>query len=40
MQVHPVSPRVNSVRNDDAALMEAAAASAILGPTPLQGQLL
>ena len=40
MQVHPVSPRVNSVRNDDAALMEAAAASAILGATPLQGQLL
>lgn len=40
MYMHRVSPRVNSVRNDDAALMEEAAASAILDPMPLQGQLL
>lgn len=40
MRVHPVSPRVNSVRNDDAALMEEATASAILEPIPLQGLLL
>jgi len=40
MCAHPVSTRVNSVRNDDAALMEEAVASAILAPTPLQGQLL
>ena len=40
MQMHRVSPRVNSVRNDDAALMEEVAASAILVPMPLQGQLL
>lgn len=40
MCMHRVSPRVNSVRNDDAALMEEAAASAILDPMPLQGQLL
>lgn len=40
MCAHPVSARVNSVRNDDAALMEAAPASAILDPAPIQGQLL
>lgn len=41
MRAHAVSPRVNSVRNDDAALLEeVAAASAILEPTPLQGRLL
>jgi putative SOS response-associated peptidase YedK len=40
MHAQRVSPRVNSVRHDDAALMEAAAASAILAPAPLQGQLL
>jgi putative SOS response-associated peptidase YedK len=46
MLAHPVSPRVNSVRNDDAALMEALSASAILDqtakpkPIPIQGQLL
>lgn len=40
MCAHPVSTRVNSVRNDDAALMEAAPASAILDPAPIQGQLL
>lgn len=40
MRVHPVSLRVNSVRNDEPALMEEAAASAILEPIPLQGQLL
>jgi putative SOS response-associated peptidase YedK len=40
MQTHPVSPRVNSVRNDDAALMEEAPTSAILDPVPIQGQLL
>jgi len=40
MQAHTVSPRVNSVRNDDAMLMEEAPASAILDPVPIQGQLL
>lgn len=40
MHMHRVSPRVNSVRNEDAALIEEAAASAILEPMPLQGQLL
>lgn len=40
MRAHRVSPRVNSVRNDDAALMEEVAGSAILEPVPLQGQLL
>lgn len=40
MHAYPVSPRVNSVRNDDAALLDAAPASAILEPTPPQGQLL
>lgn len=40
MRMHSVSPRVNSVRNDDAGLIEAAAASAILRPEPSQGQLL
>ena len=40
MCAHPVSTRVNSVRNDDATLMEEAPASAILAPVPIQGQLL
>lgn len=40
MRVHPVSPRVNSVRNDDVALLDAEPVSAILEPTPHQGQLL
>jgi putative SOS response-associated peptidase YedK len=40
MHMHRVSPRVNSVRNDDEALMDEVAASAILEPMPLQGQLL
>lgn len=40
MHAHRVSPRVNSVRNDEAALMDEVAASAILEPVPFQGQLL
>ena len=40
MRAHAVSVRVNSVRNDDATLMEEAPASAILDPVPIQGQLL
>ena len=40
MHAHPVSSRVNSVRNDDDTLMEEAPASAILDPVPIQGQLL
>ena len=40
LRAYAVSPRVNNVRNDDATLPEAAAPSAILAPTPLQGQLL
>lgn len=37
---HPVSSRVNSVHNDDDTLIEETAASAILDPVPIQGQLL
>lgn len=40
MRAHPVSSRVNSVRNDDAGLLDAVPASAILATTPEQGQLL
>jgi len=40
MRAHAVSARVNSVRNDDAALLDEAPASAILDPVPIQGQLL
>lgn len=40
MRAHVVSARVNSVRNDDAALLDEAPASAILDPAPVQGQLL
>jgi putative SOS response-associated peptidase YedK len=40
MHAHAISARVNSVRNDDAALMDEAPASAILDPVPVQGQLL
>jgi putative SOS response-associated peptidase YedK len=40
MRACRVSPRVNSVRNDEPALMEEAAASAILETISLQGQLL
>lgn len=40
LRVRRVSARVNSVRNDDAALLEEAPASAILGGMPVQGQLL
>lgn len=40
MCAHAVSPRVNSVRNDDAALLDEVLPSAILGPKPQQGQLL
>lgn len=40
LRAYADSPRVNNVRNDDATLREAAAPSAILAPTPLQGQLL
>lgn len=40
LRVRRVGIRVNSVRHDDAALMEEAPASAILEPIPLQGQLL
>ena len=40
MHAHPVSSRVNSVRNDDETLLEEAPASAILDPVPKQGQLL
>lgn len=40
MSAHVVSARVNSVRNDDATLLDEVPASAILDPAPFQGQLL
>ena len=40
LQSFPVSQRVNSVRNDDAALIDALPPSAILPPEPQQGSLL